>query len=125
MLKSGVIALAILAVGLSPSLVQAQDARQRALAYQNKLFTDIAHNLGWADLATACRIRSEGWNKLIHDKATVSIFVTEEYYHMNGPSRDQVGDIMRGMAANVGKSYSCSEVTPQILSILDRVAVTP
>lgn len=126
MFKSSGIALALLvSVALWPSVVQAQDIQIDAIKSQSKLFDNISQNLGWADLATACRIRSEGWNKLIHDKATYSIFIEDELLHLNGRSRDLVGNTIHDEAADIGKANSCAKVSPQILRWLDKVAVTP
>lgn len=103
----------------------AQDAQSEAVNSQSRLLTDLANDTGWADLATSCHLRSDGWNKLIHDKATVSILMLDEQLHLDGPHRDAIGDTVHDIAADVAKKNTCRQVTPAILRVLDGIAVSP
>jgi hypothetical protein len=96
-----------------------------ALGSQSGFLTDLANDTGWADLAISCHLRSKGWNKLIRDKATVSILMFDKELHLDGPHRDAIGTTVHEIAVDVAKRNNCEQVTPAILGMLDGIAVSP
>jgi hypothetical protein len=113
-LLAGVALLALAALS-GPVAAQPVGAENRAT------LANLTQALGWADLAVSCHLRNLSWSKLIHDKATVTIFLIDETSKLSEVQREALGDAVHGEAASISQSHGCADV-PANLAALDRIA---